>query len=137
VHDGLTRIFFINMRNWLMEDKHDARIEEVTMQVVHEDVAVLEGLNPVRTPSTNTKEILVPGDAAVVRYRDFLKEWDSKGWRIDFKKLKENDGDIAYAIPSPGRREGGNWVLDTVPLISPAEAPARGAPEEIAELKSA
>ena len=25
--------------------------------------------------------------------------------------------DYAYAIPSPGRREGGNWVLDTIPLM--------------------
>jgi hypothetical protein len=120
-----------------MEDKHDERIRDVTLQVVHEDVSVLEGLSPIRTPNTNTKEILVPGDAAVVRYREYLKEWDSKGWRIDFKTLKENTGDIAYAIPCPGRREAGNWVLDVVPLVAPAEAPARGEPEEIAELKSA
>ena len=40
-------------------------------------------------------------------------------------------------FPCPGRRESGNWVLDAVPLVSPAEAPARGKPVEIAELKSA
>ena len=87
VNDGLTKVFFINMRNWLMEDKHDERIREVTLQVVHEDVAVLEGLSPIRTPNTNTKEILVPGDAAVVRYRDYLKEWDAKGLA---HRLQEN-----------------------------------------------
>jgi phenylpropionate dioxygenase-like ring-hydroxylating dioxygenase large terminal subunit len=137
VHDGLTKVYFINMRNWLTEDQYDQRVADVTLQVVHEDVAVLEGLSPTRTPATNTKEILVPGDAAVVRYREFLKEWDQKGWRIDFEKMKANTGDVAYAIPCPGRREAGNWVLDPVPLVAPAEAPARGKPEEIAELKSA
>ena len=66
---------------------------------------------------TNTKEILVPSDAVIVRYREWLSEWDSKGWRIDFKALQAQKKDVAFAIPSPGRREGGNWVLDTVPLL--------------------
>lgn len=122
VDDKSTRIFFINMRNWLLADEHDQRIEDVTLKVVHEDIDVLEGLNPVRTPDTNSKEILVPGDYALVRYREWLKKWDARGWRIDMKALKEKLGDVAFAIPCPGRRESGNWVLDTVPLVSPAEA---------------
>ncbi len=117
VDDSSTRIFFVNMRNWLMEDQHDQRIEDVTLQIVHEDVAILERLSPIRTPNSNIKETLVPGDAAVVRYRECLKEWDAKGWRIDYQKLQETQGDIAYAIPSPARRTAGNWVLDPVPLV--------------------
>jgi phenylpropionate dioxygenase-like ring-hydroxylating dioxygenase large terminal subunit len=130
VNDHSTRIFFVNMRNWLMEDKHDARIEEVTLQVVGEDVGVLEALSPVRTPDSNTKEILVPGDTAVVRYRDYLKDWDARGWRIDYKALEAKRGDIVYAIPSPARRESGNWVLDTVPLIAGDAAARRVAARE-------
>lgn len=130
VNDHSTRIFFVNMRNWLMEDKHDQRIEEVTLQVVHEDVSILETLSPIRTPDTNTKEILVPGDTAVVRYRQHLKEWDARGWRIDYKKLQEKRGDVAFAIPSPARRESGNWVLDRVPLIEGEAAAARVAARE-------
>ena len=76
----------------------------------------MQTLRPIRTPVTNTKEILLPGDTVIVRYREWLAEWDSKGWRIDYKKLQDSKGDVAYAIPSPGRRESGNWVLDTVPL---------------------
>jgi phenylpropionate dioxygenase-like ring-hydroxylating dioxygenase large terminal subunit len=117
VDEGHTRIFFVNMRNWLTEERHDQRIEEVTLKVVHEDIGVLEKLNPVRTPDTNTKEILVPSDYAVVRYREWLKKWDARGWRVDMKALREKLGDIAMAIPSPARRESGNWVLDTVPLL--------------------
>jgi phenylpropionate dioxygenase-like ring-hydroxylating dioxygenase large terminal subunit len=124
VDDSSTRIFFLNMRNWLMEDKHDRRIEDITLQVVHEDIRVLEQLNPIRTPETNTKELLVPGDTTLVRYREWLKQWDAKGWRIDAKALKAKLGDVAMAIPCPGRRESGNWVLDPVPLIPPAKAHA-------------
>jgi phenylpropionate dioxygenase-like ring-hydroxylating dioxygenase large terminal subunit len=116
VDDSHTRIFFLNMRSWLLEDEHDMRIEKPTLDIVHEDVAVLEKLRPVRTPTTNTKEVMVPGDTAVLRYREWLAEWDAKGWRIDYQRLQAEQGDIAFAIPSPGRRESGNWVLDAIPL---------------------
>jgi phenylpropionate dioxygenase-like ring-hydroxylating dioxygenase large terminal subunit len=116
VDDSHTRIFFLNMRSWLLEDEHDMRIEKPTLDIVHEDVAVLEKLRPVRTPTTNTKEVMVPGDTVVLRYREWLAEWDAKGWRIDYQRLQAEQGDIAFAIPSPGRRESGNWVLDAIPL---------------------
>jgi phenylpropionate dioxygenase-like ring-hydroxylating dioxygenase large terminal subunit len=117
VDEGHTRIFFLNMRNWLTEDKYDQRMEDVTLKVVQEDIGVLEKLNPVRTPDTNTKEVLVPGDYALVRYREWLKKWDANGWRIDMRALREKLGDVAMTIPCPARRESGNWVLDTVPLV--------------------
>jgi hypothetical protein len=121
VDEAHTRVFFLNMRNWLMEDKYDKTMEDVTLKIVGEDVAILEKLSPVRTPESNTKEVLVPGDTAVVRYREWLKEWDAKGWRIDMKAMRARQGDVAMAIPCPGRRESGNWVLDAVPLVPPSE----------------
>lgn len=131
VDESNTRLFFLNMRNWLLDDKHDQRIEDVTLRVVHEDIRVLEQLNPIRTPDTNTREVLVPGDHALVRYREWLKKWETNGWRIDMKALRAKQGDIAMAIPCPARRESGNWVLEPVPLLA-ATAPARGAePREI------
>lgn len=116
--EGRTRIFFLNMRNWLLEDEMDERVEKITLNIVGEDINLLEKLNPVRTPETNTKELLLPSDNAIVRYRDRLKEWDNLGWRIDMKALREKQGDVAFAIPCPARRESRNWVLDTVPLLS-------------------
>lgn len=121
VDEGHTRIYFLNMRSWLLEDEYDMRIEKPTMDIVREDIDVLQKLRPVRTPSTNTKEILVPSDAVIVRYREWLSDWDAKGWRIDFKALEARRIDYAFAIPSPGRREGGNWVLDTIPLMPGGE----------------
>ncbi|MFQ5635742.1 MAG: Rieske 2Fe-2S domain-containing protein [Gammaproteobacteria bacterium] len=122
IDEGHTRIFFLNLRSWLLEDEHDDRIEKPTLAIVEEDVDILEKLSPVTTPATNTREILVPGDAVIVRYREWLSDWDANGWRIDFKALRADGQDIAFAIPSPGRREGGNWVLDTVPLMPGGES---------------
>jgi len=116
IDDSHTRIFFINMRSWLLEDEHDMRIETPTLAIVGEDVDILEKLSPTRTPTTNTKEVLLPSDGMIVRYREWLSDWDANGWRIDYQRLQNERGDFAYAIPSPGRRTGGNWVLDTVPL---------------------
>ncbi len=100
----------------MLEDEYDDRIEKPTLEIVHEDVDILQQLSPIMTPPTNTKEILVPGDAVIVRYREWLSDWDARGWRIDGEQLEAQKKHVAFAIPSPGRREGGNWVLDTVPL---------------------
>jgi phenylpropionate dioxygenase-like ring-hydroxylating dioxygenase large terminal subunit len=130
IDENHTRIFFLNLRNWLMEEKHDKRVEELTLQIVNEDMALLENLNPVRTPDTNNKEILLPSDHAVFRYREHCKEWENRGWRIDMKALKAKQGDVAFAIPCPARRESGNWVLDSVPLMpsqAAVQAPAKAA----------
>jgi phenylpropionate dioxygenase-like ring-hydroxylating dioxygenase large terminal subunit len=128
VDDSHTRIFFLNMRNWLMEDKHDQRVEDLTLRIVHEDIGILENLNPIRTPETNNKEILLPNDHAVFRYREHLKEWERRGWRIDMKALRGKQGDVAFAIPCPARRESGNWVLDAVPLVPASAARAAEKP---------
>lgn len=122
IDDSHTRVFFVNMRSWLLEDEHDMRIETSTLAIVDEDIGILEKLSPIRTPTTNTKEILLPSDGMIVRYRAWLSDWDANGWRIDYKRLQQERGDFAYAIPSPGRRTGGNWVLDTVPLQDGGEA---------------
>ncbi len=124
VDENNTRLFFLNMRNWLMEDKHDERVEQLTLNVVKEDMGILESLNPVRTPETTTKEVLLPSDQAVFRYRQHLDDWEARGWRVDMKALRSQVGDVAFAIPCPARRESGNWVLDTVPLVPPGTAAA-------------
>ena len=51
-----------------------------------------------------------------MRYRDFLEDWNARGWRLDSNAMRENYGDVAYAIPCPERHNSGNWVLDPVPL---------------------
>jgi phenylpropionate dioxygenase-like ring-hydroxylating dioxygenase large terminal subunit len=111
-----TKVYFINMRSFMLEPERDDYMRDGNLYVTVEDIAVLENLYPVRTPATRTKEILTPGDTAIVRYRDYLEDWNARGWRLDVKAMQENHGDVAYAIPCPARRNSGNWVLDPVPL---------------------
>ncbi len=94
---------------------------KVNRIVAQEDIDILETLDPVRTPGSTTEEILLPTDGAVISYRKYLKRWRDMGWRIDLKRLREERGDRAFAIPCPERRTSGNWVLSPVPLISAGE----------------
>lgn len=113
-----TRIFFVNMRNNGLDPAQDDFFNNSFLKVAHEDRTVIEGLWPKRTPDTLTKELMTAGDAAVVKYREFLQKWDANGWAIDIKQMEEDYGDVAYAIPSPARRTEKSWVLDEVPLNS-------------------
>ena len=112
-----TRVYFVNARNNTLDADKDDWINGTFMNVATEDRNIIENLRPHGTPDTMTKEMLLPGDAAVVRYRDYLKTWENNGWRIDWSTLRQKEEDVAYAIPSPGRRESKNWIIDTIPLM--------------------
>jgi len=114
-----TKIYFINMRNCMLDPDMDDRVREINLNITAEDISILENLFPIRTPETTTKEILLPADEGILRFRNVLKAWETHGWRIDMKALRRSQGDIAYAIPCPDRRSAGNWVLDAVPVMAP------------------
>jgi len=114
--DNRTRIFFVNLRSFMMEPENDQKLIDINMRIADEDINVIESLDPVRTPDSPTKELLTPVDKPIYAYRDFLKKWDGMGWRIDWQELQDKRGDVAFAIPSPARQTEKNWVLDTVPL---------------------
>jgi len=117
INEFKTKIFFVNMRNWLMEENLDEMIMGRNMEVVNQDIEVLDNLRPVLTPPTLTKEIFVPADLIIGEYRSSLEDFTKKGYKIDVKKMKETQHQTAYAIPSPARRKEKSWVLDPVPLI--------------------
>ena len=116
------------MRNCVLDPPFDVRIRERNLVIAQEDIDCLTQIDPVRTPSSNAREVLMPADKIIVRYRELLKSWEDKGWRIDVDTLRAKRGDVAFAIPCSERRTSGNWVLDPIPLIPPAEH--RGAAAE-------
>jgi phenylpropionate dioxygenase-like ring-hydroxylating dioxygenase large terminal subunit len=118
VNENRTRIFFVNMRSWLLEPQHDERIYKVNLIVAQEDIDILQELDPVRTPASPSEEILVRSDGGVVAYREHLKQWTDKGWRIDMKSMREQKGDRAFAVPCPARRTEKNWVQKPIPLVA-------------------
>jgi len=121
IDESHTRIFFINMRSFMLEPENDGRLVKVNLAVAQEDIDILESLDPVFTPSSPTEEVLVPSDGAVVSYRRYLKQWKDNGWRIDMDTLRANRLNRAYAIPCPERHTSGNWVLKPVPLVPVVE----------------
>lgn len=117
IDEGRIKSYLINMRNFLTEPEHDQRFMDRNIYVANQDGAVLEPLCPVVTPETNMKEILLPADAAIARFRERLKEWEVMGWRIDSDEVRRTQGKVAYAIPSPARRHSKGWTLDPIPLM--------------------
>ena len=118
VDENTTKIFFLNMRNFLLDPKHNGPIHARNKVIAAQDIQILATMNPVKTPLSPTKEVLVPSDNAVAAYRKWLAKFDDMGWKIDTDTFEARHGkDRAYAIPSPSRRTSGNWVLDPIPLI--------------------
>jgi phenylpropionate dioxygenase-like ring-hydroxylating dioxygenase large terminal subunit len=118
VHENLTRIFFLNMRNFLLDPQNDGPIHARNKIIAQQDINILSELHPILTPLANTKEVLMPADKAIAAYRGWLEKFDDMGWRIDIEEFNRRNGkDTAFAIPSPARRQSGNWVLDAVPTI--------------------
>jgi phenylpropionate dioxygenase-like ring-hydroxylating dioxygenase large terminal subunit len=118
-----TRIFFLNMRNCMLDEGMDEQVMAVNRKIIGEDVRILESLWPLRTPESLNRELMSAADHTVVSYREWLRSFEARGWRIDRDAMRERHGDVAWAIPCPARRESGSWVLEPVPLVS---APTSG-----------
>ncbi|MDP6437197.1 MAG: aromatic ring-hydroxylating dioxygenase subunit alpha [Gammaproteobacteria bacterium] len=118
VDDSHTRIFFVNMRCFMMEPENDQKLIDINLRIAQEDIDILESLDPVRTPESTSKEMLTEVDKPIYRYRDYLKEWDDKGWRIDWQEFVAKRGNVAMTVACPARRTEKNWILDTVPLMT-------------------
>ena len=118
VDENHTKIYFVNMRNCMLDPAMDDRVRDINLNITAEDIDILENLFPVRTPVTTTREILMPADEGILRFRQGLNDWRARGWRVDSKRLRKVSGDVAYAIPCPERRASGNWVLEPVPVLS-------------------
>lgn len=113
-----TEIYLVCSRNFSLEAKSDAYVVERNQYVANQDIGIIENLHPRVTPDTNTKEFMVPSDTVILDYRARQKEWAAKGWKIDVEAVEASACRVAYAIPSPARREAKGWVLDAIPLLS-------------------
>lgn len=119
------RSFLLQMRNFLITDEHDGRFKERNEVVAGQDREVLSVINPTITPETMSGEFFMPADKAIARYREYFKDWEARGWRIDLAEVKRNRKRVAYAIPSPARRiQPKGWILDPVPLRPAGEVAA-------------
>lgn len=103
-------------------------MSEVTLRVVKEDMAIVENLNPVRTPDTNTREVLVPGDTAIAAYHGVrLEEMGREGLEGRRQGAEREAGRLRGHDPLPARRTEGNWVQEAVPLVPGTASASRHA----------
>lgn len=126
IDERTTNVFFMNMRSTFLEEEMDKKVNEMNWMIADQDIKVLSAIRPAQTPPTNTKEFMVPADEPILRYRQKLKEWEQRGWRIDMDQLNRTRQRVAFAIPGPERRNHKGWVLDAVPLISPSATTQSG-----------
>lgn len=128
VNEELDRIYIIMYRNFMHDEKVDANFVDRFHYVAEQDRVVLESMEPVMTPEHNRHEYFLPADKCIARYREFCNEWEAKGWRIDVEKLIADRKKVAYAIPSPKRREKPKgWVIPAMPLRPGAEKKIKAA----------
>jgi len=124
VHEGLDKWYLMACRNNLLDPKYDQTIVDRSVYVALQDQAILEPMHPMQTPRSAKYEFLVPADKCIGRYREYCKEWEDRGWRIDVAKMRADYDRVAYAIPSPNRRKVKGWVLPSVPLLQGKEEAA-------------
>ncbi|MFO1355420.1 MAG: Rieske 2Fe-2S domain-containing protein [Gammaproteobacteria bacterium] len=122
VDEVTDRICVLFGRSFLADAKYDQTFEARAAFIAEQDRYVLEPLHPKLTPHQNTHEFFVPADKTIARYRDYIRQWEERGWRIDITRLRADRDTVVHAIPSPARRERKGWVLPAVPLMA-----ARGA----------
>lgn len=111
-------IFLVMQRNCMLDEKFDENFMKRMSIAVDEDRIVIEKLDPAIPSREAVGEFIVPADDILMHYRERLKEWEERGWRIDAEALARNRGRIAYAVPSPARRaDPKDWAVTPVPLL--------------------
>ena len=104
IDEKQTRIFFLNMRNFILDPSKDGPIHARNKIIAGQDIQILDTLDPIRTPISNTKEVLMPADGPIAAYRDWLARFDEKGWHIawdEFARRKGHDTTFCYPQPWP------------------------------------
>jgi hypothetical protein len=59
----------------MLDPKMDKNAYQANMRALHEDRAIVEELSPIRSPQSTSRELLVPGGQAVLRFRKYLRQW--------------------------------------------------------------
>jgi len=129
VEEDFTKAYLITMRNFLTTPEHDERMITRNFYVAGQDDNILKDIEPVISPRNNAHEVFMPADVPAARYREFCRDWEARGWRMDTARIAEEKGRVAYAIPSPARRHHKGWVMDPVPLLPGADVSAQAAAE--------
>jgi phenylpropionate dioxygenase-like ring-hydroxylating dioxygenase large terminal subunit len=124
IDEDTTRMFLLSGRNFLLTPLFDYFDRRRNVKISGQDAAILESIRPGRPPESPTDVLFVKPDRVLGHLEASRRKWEAMGWRIDLAKLRSfPPGQKQFAIPSPARRDSGQWVYDTVPLIAPTRMP--------------
>lgn len=114
------KVFFLQARNFFTASIFQRSVDRRTWAVANQDRDVIHTVSPTLTPERRNAEVSVRADILSNHYRQRLKSWEDRGWRIDTDALSRSDPRRdTFAIPSPARREQRGWCLEQVPLVQP------------------
>ncbi len=122
VDEKFLKRYFLQARNFRTDPEMDTTINERNTAVMMQDKVVIERVEPFYTPGSSTEEVLVKADAVITRYREYLKDWEDRGWRLDTEKVDALREEKAFAIPSPARRSSKGWAIEAAPTFAPSAA---------------
>ena len=95
----------------------DEPIQGRNFVLAQQDIDILEDVYSLQTPLKIDQEVLVPADAPIVAYREWLAKFDAAGWRIDVEEFNKLNGKSkAFSIPSPGRNKSKDYPIEPIPL---------------------
>lgn len=107
--------YLFNARDFQLGEEMDQTLNDTTLGFEKEDRPVIEAMEPRESPLGSAGELLLPEDEIMLAYRRSLENWRASGWHIDSSAVNA-DRRNSYAIPSPARRDGGNWVRKSIPV---------------------
>jgi phenylpropionate dioxygenase-like ring-hydroxylating dioxygenase large terminal subunit len=118
IDEFTTKVFLLGGRNFFMTPLFDYFDRARNMKFSRQDAEILENIEPGLPPESPSEVLFVEPDNIIGHQEKSRKKWEAMGWRIDLGKMREYPpGKKQFVIPSPGRRESGQWVYDAVPLI--------------------
>lgn len=122
-------LFLVMQRNCMLEEKFDENFLKRMAIAIEEDRVVVEKLDPQIMPTESAGEFIVPADDVIMSYRKHLVDWTRRGWRLDCDRIRADRGRVAYAIPSPGRRDyPHHWAMTAAPLVRDTSVERRRLP---------
>jgi hypothetical protein len=111
-------LFLVNQRNCRLDPELDERFLERMGIAIEEDRIVIEKLDPAIPSKEAIGEFIVPADDILMVYRRRLTEYQAQGWRLNLEEIERNRNRVAYAIPSPARRQHEqDWAVTRAPMI--------------------
>jgi phenylpropionate dioxygenase-like ring-hydroxylating dioxygenase large terminal subunit len=122
VDEHTTRTFALQFRNFFKNPFFDSGSRKRLRKILAEDATIVNAAAPNYLPDNLANEMSVKDDKFMSSFRAARRKCiEQRGWKIDTNDAARFTDKKVLAIPSPLRRERTDleWVIDTVPMISP------------------